>query len=38
MPMRLKTLMQGMRVYMNPRDYEVMIESAHNREAEMACV
>lgn len=34
--MRLKTLGNQMRVYMNPNDYETMIDSAESRRAEVA--
>lgn len=34
--MRLKTLGNGMRVYLSPDDFQTMIDSAENRQAEMA--
>lgn len=34
--MRLKTLKNGMRVYMSPDDYETMLDAAENREVRMA--
>lgn len=34
--MRLKTLDNGMRVYMSPDDYQTMIDSAENRQVRMA--